>query len=227
MKKLINLLPNISHKQKMFINMLIAQIGFLSLTMVMVLFKGDIKIAVTVNGIFAIIIAYLGWAAFNRVHEGIQVFNVKMKHLMDFSFMKINDIPEINYTHNDEIGWILEEFYKYESQFDSHRKEDMKVMGEIVLTLDKMSQGIYTCRVHSDSHNFMIRALRDTINKTLDTNAKNIKNLKNVAEQYANDDFRNKVTIDPKIKADMLAVMTSVNTLGEALSNGAKTNLTN
>ena len=227
MKNLISLLPNISHKQKMFINMLIGQVGFLSLTMVMVLFEGDIKIAVIVNGIFATIIAFLGWAAFNRVHEGIHVFNKKMKYLMDFSFMKINEIPKLHYTHNDEIGWILEEFDKYESQFDTLRKEDMKVMGEVVLTLDKMSQGIYKCRVHADSHNFMIKALRDTINKTLDINEKNILDLKNVAEQYAQDDFRNKVIIDPNIKADMRAVMESVNKLGDALSSGAKMNLTN
>ena len=227
MKELINLLPNISHKQKMFINMIIAQAGLLSLTITMVFFEGNIMIAVILNGMFAVIIAYLGWAAFQRVFEGVNIFNQKMQHIMDFSFMRINTIPKVIYTNNDEIGWVLQEFNKYEKQFDQLRKDDMKVLGEVVLTLDKMSQGTYKCRVKANSNNFMIKALRDTVNKTLDVSEVNFKELKNVLEQYSNDNFTNKIDINPKLKEDMFAVMNSINILGDALSISAKSNLVN
>jgi methyl-accepting chemotaxis protein len=141
--------------------------------------------------------------------------------------MRTNRIIKAKYMKNDEIGLILTEMNDYVDKFDEFRKEDMKVLGEVVLTLDKMSQGIYKCRVKADSHNFMIKALRETINKTLDINESNMNQIKNILEEYKNDDFRPKVVISPKLKADMLAVMTNVNVLGDALSNSAKTNLTN
>ena len=74
MEKIMNLLPNVSHKQKMFYNMLIAQVGFILLTSVMVFFNGDIMVAVSINIVFAILIAYLNWAACRRVEYGIEIF---------------------------------------------------------------------------------------------------------------------------------------------------------
>jgi methyl-accepting chemotaxis protein len=227
MRGLIDFLPNISHKQKMFINMLIAQIGLFSLTMTMVLFDGNIVVAIVLNIIFGAIIAFLGWAAFQRVNEGVLVFNQKMQDIMDYSFMRTNRIPVVQYTHRDEIGWVLEEFDKYAEEFDRLRKEDMKVMGEMVLTLDKMSSGIYKCRIHADTHNFMIKALKDMLNKALDETSTTMTDLRETLEQYTHNDFTKEVTVNKRIKEDMLAVMTSVNTLGEALRKNAKSNLTN
>lgn len=74
MSKIVDLLPDVTHKQKMFFNMLIAQVGFLSLTSVMVWFDGDLSVAIVVNLIFACIIAFLGWAAFSRVKKRYRVF---------------------------------------------------------------------------------------------------------------------------------------------------------
>jgi len=65
------------------------------------------------------------------------------------------------------------------------------------------------------------------VNKTLDEMQFNMDNLKNRLGEYATDDFRNKVTINSHLKADMLAVMTSVNSLGDALCYSAKSNLSN
>ena len=227
MQSIADFLPNISHKQKMFINMLIAQVGFLSLTLIMVLFEGNIQIAIVVNIIFAIIIAYLGWAAFRRVEYGIVVFKQRMQALIDFSFMKTNSIPNIEYKYNDEIGWVLDEFDNFAVQFDKFRKADMKVMGEIVLTADKLSKGTYRCRIRSDSSNFMIHALKDTLNKMIDVTETNMVQLKETLNNYANSDYRSQISIDPKITNDLLEVMQSVNSLGSALRNSAKRDLQN
>jgi len=223
----LKFLPETSHKTKIFINMVIAQVGFLLLTVSVIFFHSDTYFIITINIIFGVVLAFLSWATYYRIEMGFNVFKQKMNNLIDFSFMRTNLIPKVHYEYNDEIGLVLKELDKYEQDFDKYRKEDMKVMGEIILTLDKMSQGIYKCRIYADSHNFMIKALRDTINKTLDINEKNITSLKDVATEYANDDFTNKVVIDPKIKADMLEVMTSINALGDALSKSAKLNLSN
>ncbi len=218
---------NIPTKYKILINMIIAQIGFAVITTVAIISHSQITALITVNIVFAIIIAYTNYAAYQRIGGGIDRFKKYMDDIMDFAFMRVNKINKAQYMKNDEIGMILTELNHYVDQFDTMRKEDMKVLGEIVLTLDKMSQGIYQCRIHAKSHNFMIEALRETLNKTLNISETNMKELKTNVELYANNDFRSKVNIHPKIKGDMFAVMQSVNTLGDSLSNSAKSNLTN
>ncbi len=218
---------NISTKNKIFINMILAQIGFATITTIAILTESKITALIIVNLIFAVIIFYTSYAAMRRIVGGIDRFKKYMDDIMDFAFMKVNKINKAQYMKDDEIGMILTELNSYVDQFDTMRKEDMKVLGEIVLTLDKMSQGIFQCRIHAKSHNFMIEALRETLNHTLNISESNMKELKNNLEHYANDDFKSTVHIHPKIKGDMLSVMQSVNTLGHSLSNSAKQNLSN
>ena len=218
---------NMQTKQKLFVNMLLAQIGFASITSVAILSDSKIVALLTVNIVFALIIAYSNFAAMQRITSGIDRFKLYMNDLMDFVYMRTNRIVKAKYAGNDEIAMILTELDNYVEQFDCMRKEDMKVMGEVILTLDKMSQGIYKCRIHADSHNFMIKALRDMVNKTLNITEANMSGLRSSLELYTQDDFRNKIDIDPNLKADLLAVMQSVNHLGESLSGSAKVNLTN
>jgi len=115
----------------------------------------------------------------------------------------------------------------YSKEFDKSRKADMKVLGEIVLVLNKIEQGIYTCKINAISDNFMIRELCNVTNSMISTTSKNIINLENTLNKYANDDFRSTVKIDDNLKAEMLSMMKSVNILGESLRNSAKQNLEN
>ena len=218
---------NISTKQKILVNMFLAQIGFTTITTVAILSDSQVAALVTVNVVFAVIIAYTNYAAMVRVVGGIERFKKYMNDIMDFAFMRVNKIDKAQYMKNDEIGLILTELNAYVDKFDSMRKDDMRVMGEIVLTLDKMSQGIYQCRIHSSSENFMIEALKNTLNKSLNLSEKNMIELKENLLVYANDDFRNQLTINNSIKGDLLEVMESVNKLGTSLSTSAKENLSN
>ncbi len=53
-------------------------------------------------------------------------------------------------------------------EFDDKFKHDMRVIGESVLTFDKLKKGIFKCRVNSNSSNPMINTLKNTINDALD-----------------------------------------------------------
>jgi len=218
---------NISTKQKMFINMLLAQVGFTSITTIAILSNSQVTTLITVNLVFAVIIAYTNYAAMNRVVGGIDRFKAYMNDIMDFAFMRVNKIEKAKYMKNDEIGIILTELNNYVDKFDAMRKDDMRVLGEIVLTLDKMAQGMFQCRIKSSSKNFMIEALKNTLNNSLDISEKNMSDLKINLELYANNDFRSQLVINPKIKGDMEAVMVSINQLGDSLSKSAKANLSN
>ena len=128
---------------------------------------------------------------------------------------------------NSNVNELLEKWQKQVKELDLRAKADMKVLGEIVITADKVEQGIYGCRVHSKTLNPMIQTLIQTINKMVFSLDNDMKNLKNTLELYTNDDFRSSVSINPKLKSDMLSVMQSVNKLGDALRTNAKLNLTN
>lgn len=227
LSKVIDLLPDVTHKQKMFINMLIAQVGFLSLTSVMVWFEGDLKVAIIINLLFAVIIAFLGWASFNRVQQGIKCFNARMTALIDYAFMKTNRMPNYRYKYKDEIGWVLDEFDHFTKEFDKMRQEDMRVIGEVVLSLSKVEKGSFKCGVKATSTNFMIRELSRVINRMIKNTKENMDNLNNVLNQYTNNDFRQEIHIDDKLADDLRAVMESVNKLGIALKENAKRDLLN
>ncbi|WP_419765206.1 MAG: methyl-accepting chemotaxis protein [Arcobacter sp.] len=218
---------NIPTRLKLFFNMLIAQIGFATITTVAILTHSEFTSIIVVNILFGLIIAYTNFAAMKRITGGIDRFKKYMDEIMNFAFMRVNRIEKAKYMKNDEIGMILRELNEYVDKFDAMRKEDMKVLGETVLTLDKMSKGHYKCRIHADSTNFMIKALRDTLNKTLDITEVNIKDLMNNIEQYSKEDYTSKVSIDNNLDGEMLAIMSGVNKLGESLSHNAKANLSN
>ena len=49
---------------------------------------------------------------------------------------------------------------QYFDKYDRMRKDDMHVLGELVIALDKVAQGIYTTQIHSDTNNFMVHTLK-------------------------------------------------------------------
>jgi methyl-accepting chemotaxis protein len=73
----------------------------------------------------------------------------------------------------------------------------------------------------------MILTLKNTLNKMLNILEHNMLNVKETLDEYINGDFRNRVIRDKNLKEEMLAVMTRINGLGDALSQSAKTNLSN
>jgi len=221
------MLQNISIKNKIFINMILAQTGFATVSIVAIYTESQVIPVVIMSILFTVVIGYTNYTVMKRIVSGIEELKWYINDIMDFAFMRVNKINRISYKGNDEIGIIFTELNHYEDRFDEMRKNDMKVLGEIVLTLDKMSQGIYKCRINSNSQNFMIEALKNTFNYSLEHSEKNIILLKNNVELYANDDFRGNIEIDPKIKGDLLLIMESVNKLGKSLRKGSKHNFFN
>jgi methyl-accepting chemotaxis protein len=130
-------------------------------------------------------------------------------------------------VRNDEFGNLLQRLIKTAKQREESVQSDMKVIGEIVLTADKIEQGIYKCRIKSFTTSPMLTTLKNTINKMVEQIDINMTNLKNTVVSYSNNDFRPKVEISPRLRADLKEVMESINILGDALSNNAQRDLNN
>ena len=157
----------------------------------------------------------------------LEVMDQFFDEFVEFVTNKKNRFNFSKTSGNANVDRLLDKWTNKANELDGRIKDDMKVLGEVVITLDKVEQGIYGCRIHATTQNPMVKTLSNTINKMLEETERNMKEIKTTLEEYTRDDYTNKINISSNIKADMLAVMSSVNQLGDSLSNAAKQNLSN
>ena len=171
------MLINISTKYRILIIMILSQIGFISISIFAILSDYKISGIIALNIFFAIIVGYISFYSMQRIVGGIDRVKEYIEDLMDFVFFKTNHIRVAEYIKNDDIGIILRELNNYVSKYDKIRKDDMHIMGEIVIALDKVSQGIYTSKINSTTSNPMIYTLKNIINNMLEKANKNMEDL--------------------------------------------------
>jgi len=217
---------NFSTKTKFKFNMTLIIVAFAIVSFQQIEADSNV-LFLLINFILLIILGFTNYSLYSQITGGTQRVNGYLADLMQFAFMKTNQVNKAKYIKKDEIGIILTQLNGHLDQFDKFRKDDMKVLGEIVLTLDKVEKGIFNARIVSESENFMIRAVKTTLNSMLDALESNINHVKHNAEAYAKDDYTDNIDINKNIKGEMNEVMSSINTLGVSLSLNAKNNLVN
>lgn len=218
---------NLTSKQRFFLNMVLSQIGFAAISTVAILSDHKISAIIAVNIVFAIIVGYINYNSMKRVVGGINRIKEYIENLMDYMFFKTNNIRKAEYIKNDDIGAILKELNQYFDKYDRMRKDDMHVLGELVIALDKVAQGIYSTQINSSTSNFMVHTLKEVVNKMLVRANTNIEDLVQIIGLYSEHDYRRQVNINPILKGKMKLAMEQINQLGSELNNNAKHNLKN
>ena len=218
---------HLSSKKRFFLNMLLSQVGFAAISTVAILSDHKISAVITVNIVFAIIVGYINYNSMQRVVGGINRIKEYIENLMDYMFFKTNNIRKAEYIKNDDIGAILKELNEYFDKYDKMRKDDMHVLGELVIALDKVAQGIYSTQINSSTSNFMVYTLKEVVNKMLVRANTNIEDLVEIIGLYSEHDYRKQVNINPILKGKMKLAMEQINQLGSELNNNAKHNLEN
>ncbi len=161
------------------------------------------------------------------IKQGIDGFILYFDEFLNFITFKQNRINKVVTKNKSEFSKLINQINGVVDEFDEKFKNDMKVIGEIVLTMDKVEQGIFRCRVKSKTTNPMITTLRNTINQSLDSLEHSMKELERVTTSYTNNNFKDKIEIPVKMKARLLSVMSGINKLGKTLGDVAKQNLEN
>ena len=157
----------------------------------------------------------------------LKLIDEYFQQYIKFTQYKQNRFDYIEKTGNKDLDELFSKWNHQIRETDLSIKSDINVIGEIVLTADKVNQGIFRCRVKSETKNPMISTLKKTVNQMLNSLEDKMIKLESTLNSYASDDFRATIDIEPTVKARMLAVMTSINTLGVTLSSNAKDNLNN
>ena len=157
----------------------------------------------------------------------LRLIDEYFQQYVKFTQFKQNNFEYIEKTGNKDLDELFLKWNNQIKETETSIKSDINVIGEIVLTADKVNQGIFRCRIKSDTKNPMISTLKKTVNQMLNSLEDKMIKLESTLNSYATDDFRPVLDIEPTLKARMLAVMNSINSLGRTLSNNARSNLNN
>ena len=222
----MNIIEEMKTKNKLLMIMIIAQIGFISIGIAGINTK-DSSIIIILNIIFGVLLALISFLFSRSIVNGLKNFNESFDEFLKFISLKNNRYIPVSVNGHDEISELHRKLNGISIEFDNKLKDDMKVLGEIVITMDRVEQGIYGCRIKSQTSNPMLTTLSRTINQMLDGVDENMRNLVNLLDLYSKDDFRNQLTIKPTLKGEMLKVLTSINFLGKTLATNAQKDLNN
>ncbi len=160
-------------------------------------------------------------------NKDLEAINAYFMQFMKFISYEKSEFDYIESTGNSKVDAMFKQWNEEIRTVDKRNKDDMKVLGEIVLTTDKIEQGIYKNRIKAESSNPMISTLRNTLNKMLDSLDDSSSRILRVVSSYANDDFTDSIKVVDKYKDDMKLLMESINRLGSSLGENAKTNFQN
>ncbi|MFY9107055.1 methyl-accepting chemotaxis protein [Aliarcobacter cryaerophilus] len=163
-------------------------------------------------------------AVSNRDLENIDKY---FQQFVQFLSYEKNQFEYIESTGNKKVDEMFKRWNQQIKSFDKRAKDDMRVLGEIVLTADKVEKGIYKSRITASSENPTIHTLKNTLNKMLSSIDDATSRILRVVNSYTNDDFTDYIRVVDNYKDDMKLLMESINILGKELGNSAKNNLKN
>ena len=163
-------------------------------------------------------------AVSNRDLEEIDKY---FQQLIEFLSYEKSEFEYVESTGNKKVDDMFKNWNQQIKKFDKRTKDDMRVLGEIVLTADKVEQGIYKCRIKGDSDNPTISTLRNTLNKMLISIDDATSRISKVVTSYTNDDFTDYIKVVDNYKDDMKLLMESINLPGKELGSSAKNNYDN
>ena len=163
-------------------------------------------------------------AVSNRDLEEIDKY---FQQLIEFLSYEKSEFEYVESTGNKKVDDMFKNWNQQIKKFDKRTKDDMRVLGEIVLTADKVEQGIYKCRIKGDSDNPTISTLRNTLNKMLTSIDDATTRISRVVTSYTNDDFTDYIKVVDNYKECMKHLMESINLLGKELGSSAKNNFQN
>ncbi|MBL3519437.1 Cache 3/Cache 2 fusion domain-containing protein [Arcobacter lanthieri] len=185
---------------------------------------------IVVLGIILIIIQIFVFFITSRgITKNINNFILYFKEFLNFVTYKQNKIEKRDIKGNCEFSKMSKQINDVIDEFDGKYKDDMRVIGESILTFDKLRKGVFRCRIKSTTSNPMINTLKNTINEALDDLEKYMKDIENILMSYTNNNYKSRIDISKELidESRLLKVMKSVNILGDTLSSQSKQNLNN
>ncbi|RXJ87894.1 cache domain-containing protein [Arcobacter sp. CECT 8985] len=121
---------------------------------------------------------------------------------------------------DDEIGKVVDSFNGYINKLNEDAKQDEKVIEEVEDVIQKVNNGFYVYKVHSQSSNSSISKLRESINSMIDKTNEKLEEINNILVEYGNSNFDYKLDNNKKHNANGIvgSISTSTAFIGNTVS---------
>ncbi len=170
--------------------------------------------------IFAIILisSLLSFFVSRDISTSVSKINKGVKKFLEFLNRQHNVIEKIDLDGKDEMASVAKMINSDIDKISQEIESDMLCVGEAVLTLNKLEQGYYNCRVQAQAANPQIQTLANTINKMLDTQLGIMNDILGVLDEYAAYNYVDIIKLDDKIGGETKKMVQNINTLGSAIT---------
>ncbi|MEA3314396.1 MAG: methyl-accepting chemotaxis protein [Campylobacterota bacterium] len=165
-----------------------------------------------------IITVFTAYIVSNNIRLSIDKISLGIENFLSFLNREHNLIDKIDLDSKDELGIVANHININIDKINEGIEDDMLCVGESILTLNKMQQGYYNCRVNATASNPQIQTLANTINKMLDIQSNILSNILDGLSKYTNYDYRNKIELDSNIGGVTKELADGINSLGESIT---------
>jgi len=165
-----------------------------------------------------LITTILAYVISRNLNDSIGKISFGIDQFLSFLNREQNIIEKIDLDSNDELGIVAKHVNDNIDKINDDIENDMLCVGEAILTLNKMQQGYYNCRVNTSASNSQIQTLAGTINKMLDVQSDVMKVILENLGNYTEYDFRQKIILDPKIGGETKILVDDINSLVDSIT---------
>ena len=168
--------------------------------------------------IVVLLTTFLSYLISKDISTSVEKISYGVKQFLEFLNRNHNVIEKIDLDGTDELAQVAKMVNENTDTINDGIENDMLCVGEAILTLNKIEQGHFNCRVQTQASNSQIQTLANTINKMLDTQSKIMGDIRHGLEKYSHYDYRDRIELDSKIGGETKAVVDGINKLGESIT---------
>jgi methyl-accepting chemotaxis protein len=166
--------------------------------------------------LITIVISLTGTILMRPVFKGIENIREYIDEFARYVSFRQNQLEPLNINSTRDLNDVADSL---NVALDIHHKnqiEDLKIIGEFLLVAGKVSEGHYSNRLTSTSHNHMTSALVRAFNQMLDITQSVVEQTRDRLQDFQNGNYQNKVNTG-ELSGQMLDLVNGVNALGGCL----------
>ena len=177
----------------------------------LIMFSIVISIITIFTGILSFMISRNISSSVSKISSGIKQF-------LDYLNREKNVIEMIDIDGSDEMAEIGKMVNANVDKINSDTESDMLCVGEAILTLNKVEQGQFNCRVKTEAANPQIYTLAKTINKMLEAQSKIMQDILSGLNKYTNYNYMDKIELESSVGGESKKLVDGINALGDAIT---------
>ena len=166
-----------------------------------------------------LITGILSYLISRNISVSVKKISFGIKQFLDYLNREKNVIEPIDLEGSDQMAEIARMVNENVGKINSDTEEDMLCVGEAILTLNKVEQGQFNCRVKTEAANPQIYTLAKTINRMLEAQSKIMNDIVGGLDKYTNYNYTDKIELDALVVGETRKVVEGINQLGDAITH--------